>query len=77
MTIAKFRLETRAWLEENCPPSTRGQAKLYEGVTKVTISDPDTLLWIERMVEKGWTVPDWQTLRTFTFCLLACTREPR
>lgn len=59
MTITKFRLETRAWLEENCPPSTRGQAKLYEGVTKVTISDPDTLLWIERMVEKGWTVPNW------------------
>ena len=23
------------------------------------ITDPDTLLWLERMVERGWTVPNW------------------
>ncbi len=59
MSIEDFRLEARAWLEENCPPGARGPGEVYNGSTKITIKDPDTRLWIERMVEKGWTVPNW------------------
>jgi alkylation response protein AidB-like acyl-CoA dehydrogenase len=54
-----FRLETRAWLDENCPPGARGPGPVSNGSSKIQIEDRDTLLWLERMVEKGWTVPNW------------------
>ena len=57
--LATFRAETRAWLEENCPPGARGPGPVSNGSTKIKITDPDTLVWLERMVEKGWTVPNW------------------
>ncbi len=57
--LAQFREETRAWLEENCPPGARGPGEVSNGSTKIEIKDPDTRLWIERMVEKGWAVPSW------------------
>lgn len=57
--LAEFRIETKAWLAENCPPGARGPGPISNGSTKIKISDPDTLLWLERMVEKGWTVPSW------------------
>ena len=59
MSIEAFRQETRSWLEENCPPGARGPGPVSNGSSKVKIEDPDTLLWLERMVEKGWTVPSW------------------
>jgi acyl-CoA dehydrogenase len=59
MSQDDFRLETRAWLEENCPPGARGPGEVYNGSTKIEIRDPDTRLWVERMAEKGWTVPSW------------------
>ncbi len=59
--LANFREETRAWLAENCPPGARGPGPVSNGSTKITIKDADTLLWLERMVEKGWTVPNWPT----------------
>ncbi len=57
--LETFRQETRAWLEENCPPGARGPGEVSNGSTKIEIKDPDTRLWIERMAEKGWTVPNW------------------
>ena len=57
--LEDFRQETRAWLEENCPPGARGPGPISNGSTKIKIEDADTLLWLERMVEKGWTVPNW------------------
>ncbi|MFU8813989.1 MAG: acyl-CoA dehydrogenase family protein [Pseudomonadales bacterium] len=54
-----FRLETRAWLERNCPPGARGPGQVPNGSTKIEITDPDVRLWLERMIEKGWTVPSW------------------
>lgn len=57
--LQSFREETRAWLEENCPPGARGPGEVSNGSTKIVIQDPDTRLWLERMVEKGWTVPSW------------------
>jgi alkylation response protein AidB-like acyl-CoA dehydrogenase len=59
MSLEEFRLETREWLEENCPAGARGPGEVYNGSTKIKIRDPDTRLWVERMVEKGWTVPNW------------------
>jgi alkylation response protein AidB-like acyl-CoA dehydrogenase len=57
--LEAFRQETRAWLEENCPPGARGPGPISNGSTKIVIEDADTRLWLERMVEKGWTVPNW------------------
>jgi len=58
-TLAGFRSETRAWLAENCPPGARGPGPISNGSTRIVIDDPDTRLWLERMIEKGWTVPNW------------------
>ena len=59
MDLEEFRLETRAWLEANCPPGARGPGEISNGSSKIEIKDPDTRLWLQRMVEKGWTVPSW------------------
>lgn len=59
-----FRAETRAWLEANCPPSmrepVRSDADVNWGGRKADYSaNPDQKLWMDRMAERGWTVPDW------------------
>ncbi len=59
--LKNFRETTRAWLEEHCPPGARGPGEVSNGSTKIVIEDADTRLWLERMVEKGWTVPSWPT----------------
>jgi len=59
MSLETFRLETRNWLADNCPPGARGPGEISNGSTKIDIKDADTRVWIERMVEKGWTVPSW------------------
>lgn len=53
-----FREETRAWLAENCPPGARGPGYVPLGSRSIDL-EPDTALWLERMAEKGWTVPTW------------------
>ena len=59
--LAEFRAETRAWLTANCPPGTRGPGPIPTGSTKVEITDRDTRVWLDRMIEKGWTAPNWPT----------------
>lgn len=59
--LDEFRQETRAWLDENCPPGARGPGPISNGSSKIEIEDADTRLWLERMIEKGWTVPNWPT----------------
>ena len=57
-----FRRETRAWLEENCPPSMRTPLPLdeiVEGGRNGTFKNPESKLWLERMAAKGWTAPQW------------------
>jgi alkylation response protein AidB-like acyl-CoA dehydrogenase len=57
-----FRMNTRAWLQENCPESMRTPMPDYErveGGDKRRSSNPDSYVWLERMMEKGWTVPNW------------------
>ena len=57
--LNEFRLQTRAWLAQNCPPGARGPGEIHTGSTKVKIQNPDTQVWMERMAERGWTVPMW------------------
>ena len=36
-----------------------GPGPVSNGSSKIRIEDRDTLIWLERMVERGWTVPSW------------------
>ena len=55
---AEFRQETRAWLADNCPDGARGPGQIPWGSSKIVL-DRDSALWLERMAERGWTVPTW------------------
>ncbi len=56
--LETFREETRDWLEKNCPPGARGPGYVPIGSTRIKL-EPDTRLWLDRMIERGWTVPSW------------------
>ena len=56
--VRDFRRDTRAWLEENCPPGARGSGPIPWGSSKVPL-EPDARVWLERMAGRGWTVPTW------------------
>jgi acyl-CoA dehydrogenase len=56
--IEDFRADTRAWLEENCPVGARGTGQIPFGSSKIEL-EPDVRTWLERMAERGWTVPTW------------------
>ena len=58
----EFRMETRVWLEENCPASMRtpmAPGEEVNGGSKMRSSNPDSYIWLDVMAEKGWTVPNW------------------
>lgn len=61
--LATFRAETRAWLEENCPPEmrepVRSDADICWGGRRFQPSSPAQKDWLDRMAARGWTVPDW------------------
>ncbi len=56
-----FRHETREWLEANCPAGVRDSSQQMGvwGGRRATFPNDDARTWLERMVEKGWTVPTW------------------
>ncbi|SOB87768.1 acyl-CoA dehydrogenase [Sphingomonas guangdongensis] len=58
-----FRADTRAWLEENCPPSMREPVRSEKdavwGGRDQSMLSPDQKAWMDRMAARGWTVPDW------------------
>ena len=56
--MSGFRSETRVWLEANCPPGAQGPGAVPWGSRKVELGS-DTRLWLDRMAERGWTVPTW------------------
>ncbi len=56
--LAEFRSDTRVWLAENCPDGVRGPGPIPWGSRKQAL-DEDTRLWLDRMAERGWTVPSW------------------
>ena len=62
--LDSFRAETRAWLEANCPESMRTatpEEEVIWGGRKEKFVNPDSKVWLDRMAERGWTVPTWPT----------------
>ncbi|MEQ8267340.1 MAG: acyl-CoA dehydrogenase family protein [Parvibaculum sp.] len=60
--LEKFRQETRAWLEANCPPSMRTPMPEEEtpwGGRNAKWPNPDAKVWMDRMASRGWTAPTW------------------
>ena len=63
-SLEQFRAETRAWLDANCPAAMRTPMPEDErvwGGRQPRFKNPDSKVWLERMVERGWTVPGWPT----------------
>lgn len=61
--LEAFRQEVRAWLDVNCPEEMRQPMKdetdaVWGGRNAVFKSEAQKL-WLDRMGEKGWTVPEW------------------
>jgi acyl-CoA dehydrogenase len=58
-----FRAETRAWLEENCPPEMREPVRDEDDVCwggrNFVFKNPAQKAWLDACVAKGYTVPDW------------------
>ena len=61
--LEKFRAETRAWLEQNCPAEMRkpmtSDGDTFWGGRNTKFSSDAQRVWFERMRDKGWTVPHW------------------
>ncbi|MBO6627199.1 MAG: acyl-CoA dehydrogenase, partial [Alphaproteobacteria bacterium] len=58
--LEKFRAETRAWLEENCPPSMRTPMPEDEspwGGRNAQWKNPESKQWMDAMGARGWTAP--------------------
>jgi acyl-CoA dehydrogenase len=58
-----FRRDTRAWLEANCPPEMRqpvkSEADVCWGGKRFQFQSDAQRQWLQRMGERGWTVPTW------------------
>jgi acyl-CoA dehydrogenase len=61
--LRSFRVETRAWLEANCPLEMRKPIRSEEdycwGGRNWAFQTEAQRLWLHRMAERGWTVPEW------------------
>jgi acyl-CoA dehydrogenase len=61
--LETFRRETRAWLEANCPPEMRepvlDESDICWGGRNWKFKSEAQRVWLERMVARGWTVPEW------------------
>jgi alkylation response protein AidB-like acyl-CoA dehydrogenase len=61
--LESFRSDTRAWLESNCPPEMRepirSDSDMCWGGRNWTFQSDAQRLWLERTIERGWTVPHW------------------
>lgn len=60
--LTAFRQEVSGWLEANCPDSMRTAMPADEypgGGRRATYKNPETRLWLDRMAERGFTVPMW------------------
>jgi acyl-CoA dehydrogenase len=62
-SLETFRRDTRAWLEANCPPEMRQpprtEADICWGGQRFKFQSEAQRLWLQRMGERGWTMPTW------------------
>ena len=58
-----FREDTRRWLADACPQSMRGPVPPGEGLnwggSDQADQSEDSRLWLTRMAEQGFTLPEW------------------
>ena len=61
--LEPFRQEVRAWLQAQCPPEmrqpVRNEDDICWGGRKFRFQSEAQRLWLARMADKGWTVPEW------------------
>ena len=61
--LDEFRMQTRAFLEQKCPAEMRqpirSEGDICWGGRKWVFQSDAQRLWLEAMVARGWTVPDW------------------
>lgn len=61
--LERFRTETRAWLEANCPAEMREPVRSDKdavwGGRDQSMLTPAQKDWMDKMGARGWTVPDW------------------
>ena len=61
--LTEFRTATRAWLEANCPAEMRrpmaSEDDVCWGGRHWKFASTAQREWLERMAERGWTVPAW------------------
>jgi alkylation response protein AidB-like acyl-CoA dehydrogenase len=57
--LETFRVEARAWLAANFPPSLKGKDNAMSAVEGPTEETPEERAWREAMGAKGWGVPSW------------------
>ncbi|TFZ02896.1 acyl-CoA dehydrogenase [Ramlibacter henchirensis] len=61
--LEAFRRTTREWLEANCPSEMRrpatSEADICWGGRRFTFQSEAQKQWMQRMAERGWTVPTW------------------
>jgi acyl-CoA dehydrogenase len=61
--LERFRAETRAWLDQSCPPSLRtpviNSDEEVWGGRRARFWCEDARRWLERMAGRGWTAPTW------------------
>lgn len=61
--LEAFRRDTRAWLEVNCPAEMRLPAvdehDICWGGRRFQFKSDAQRVWLQRMAERGWTVPEW------------------
>lgn len=59
--IDSFRKEVREWLQANCPESLRKRwpDPFAEFSVLRKLRKGDSAVWLEAMIDKGWTAPTW------------------
>ena len=61
--LEAFRRDTRAWLEANCPAEMRQpvaeDGDVCWGGRRWKFKSDAQRVWLEKMAERGWTVPEW------------------